>query len=149
MANYHSARIPLELLSAVFGHTKSYPDKLLIPEVQDCEFHVLSDGSAEIFFGIREDYDGSARLLPPPGPTRTVRVEATKERALDCVAHSGVFDVVCEKVLMIDCPGGDFLAEISEDYIRQALWDESKALVWSYLCLFKLNPADLVEYKNY
>ena len=144
MANYHSARIPLELLSAVFGHTKSYPDKLLIPEVQDCEFHVLSDGSAEIFFGIREDYDGSARLLPPTGPTRTVRVEATKEQALDCVAHSGVFDVTDG---MIGVHAGN-PAEISEDWVRNALWDESKVLVWSYLCLFKLNPTDLVEYEK-
>lgn len=136
MANYHDARIPLELLNAVFGHTKSYPDKLLVHEVQGCEFHVISDGSAEIFFGIREDYDGSARLLPPGGPLKEFRVDITEEQALDCVAHSGVFDVTDGLVLLYDYNSKGFHAKISEDYIKQVLWEESKALVWSYLCLF-------------
>ena len=149
MANYHDARIPLENLSDVFGHTKSYPGKLLVPEVQDCEFNVLSDGSADIVFGIREDYDGSARMLSPTGPTMAVRLEATKEQVLDCVAHSGVMDVMLsEHSKRASVEHECVTAEISEDYIRQVLWEESKALVWSYLCLFKLSSTNLVEYKK-
>lgn len=126
MANYHSARIPVELLNEVFGHTKSYPEKLLVPEVQKCEFNVLSDGSAEIFFDVVTDV------------TVPIHLHITEEQALDCVAHSGVFDV-SRGMVEVDGPlGGRLAAEISEDYVRQVLWEHSRELVLSYLCLFRV-----------
>lgn len=145
MANYHDARIPLEHLSGAFGHTKSIPEKLLVPEVQDCEFNVLSDGSAEVFFSIRGDYDGTARLLPPSGPSRAVSLHVPEDRALDCVAHSGVADV-SDGMLRFSSAGWNgtdgydavVWAKISEEYIKQVLWEHSRELVLSYLCLFRI-----------
>jgi len=139
MANYHDARIPLENLSEIFGHTKSYPAGLLVPEVQECEFHVLSDGSAEIFFLVRDEYDGSNRLLPPSGPSTAITLHIQKERVLDCVAHSGVMDVLSSEhsaraSVEYEC----VTAEISEDYVRQVMWERSRELVLSYLCLFRV-----------
>ena len=136
--NYYSAQIPLHLASQIFGHTKSYPDKLLMPEVQACEFIVLSDGTAEISWRIRTDYDGTARMLPIDGPYEEVRLEITKERVLDCIAHSGIADVAGSgdtEHVVYDGKCGD----VTEDFIKNLCWEHARELIMSYVCIFKIN----------
>lgn len=144
MANYKEASIPLELVHEVFGHTKSFPQGLLFPEVEKCEFHVLSDGSAEIFFTIRTDYGpkgavGTERQLPPIGPGYDMELYIPKERVLDCIAHSGVADVEWGTGL------GEYVVEhggvcqkISESPVIALCWEHSRELVLSYICLFQI-----------
>ena len=138
MANYHDARIPLELVHDVFGHTKSLPVKLLMPEVQKCEFHILSDGSAEISWQIRTDYDGTTKLLPPDGPHYDMLLHITEEQALDCIAHSNIADVTP----YVYDGGAVFyngvFADVSNDTIIQLCWEKSSELIMSYICLFKI-----------
>lgn len=135
MANYHEARIPLELVHEVFGHTKSFPARLLMPEVQNCEFHVLSDGSAEISWQIRTDYDGTAKLLPPDGPRYDMTFHITKERVLDCVAHSNIADVENGAITV---EWDSVIVDVTHDAVKDLCWEKSSELIMSYICLFRI-----------
>lgn len=121
MANYHEARIPLELVHTVFGHTKSIPAGLLMPEVQECEFNVLSDGSAWVSWQVRASQCHEVALHIPA------------DQVLDCIAHSNLAYVESGGVSV---PGIDVVFDLTGDFVRNLCWDGSPRLVMSYICLF-------------
>lgn len=144
LKNDNYRHISLFDLQSEFGNSQSLPSDLICTEIHHSGCYVFENGTAEMTLFYRLDAPTNGATLPttPNPPGFYVEWEITKTQLLDCISYANIFDVKDSDIEILDDNGKRHYLPLDDDFVRDTINDESRSMVYAYLCLF---GADVVE----